>query len=125
MACARSRGAEPAPDPSAVGGAVTAGRRRWRRWAVPRPYRLLLILFAGLQAADVVTTNHALAIPGISEANPLMALSQAHLGAAWWLPKVAVVGLVCFATPLTRRRWAMICVVSLYAAAVVGNLAHL
>lgn len=30
------------------------------------------------------------ALPGASEANPLIAAAQAHLGSAWWLPKVGV-----------------------------------
>ena len=38
-----------------------------------RAYWLTLALFAGLKIADIVTTNHALTIPGIWEANPLMA----------------------------------------------------
>jgi len=52
-----------------------------------RVYWLTVALFVGLQIADVITTNHALTIPGIWEANPLMAWAQAELGAAWWLPK--------------------------------------
>jgi Domain of unknown function (DUF5658) len=123
MARRGSWGAEQTPNPSAVGGAATVGRRG--RWPMTRPSWLLLILLGILQVADIVTTNYALATRGVWEANPLVASWQAHLGAAWWLPKLAIVGLVCFATPLTRRRWAMICVVSVYAAAVAENLAHL
>jgi hypothetical protein len=40
-----------------------------------RAYCLALALFVGLQIADVITTNHALTIPGIWEVNPLMAWS--------------------------------------------------
>jgi hypothetical protein len=119
----RSEDGELTPSWPKVGGAARAGRRRRR--ATSHPCWLLLILLGTLQVADIVTTNYALAVHGVAEANPLVASWQAHLGAAWWLPKLAVVGLVCFATPLARRRWAMICVVSLYAAAVAGNLAHL
>jgi hypothetical protein len=50
---------------------------------------------------------------------------QASLGAAWWLPRVVVVGFVCLATPLLRRRWPMILVVSYYAMIVCINIAHL
>ena len=94
------------------------------RWPVSHAYRLLLILFVELQIADIVTTNHALAIPGIWEANPLMALSQAKLGAMWWLPKLAVVAYLCIAGALMRRRWPMIFAVSVSGLAVLGNLTH-
>jgi hypothetical protein len=81
-------------------------------------------MFTALQIADVVTTNCA-SVPRVWEANPLMALMQARLGAAWWLPKVAVVGFVCLATPLLPRRWPMIVVVSYYAMIISINIAHL
>jgi hypothetical protein len=45
-------------------------------------------LFLTLQIGDIVTTNHALRIPGIWEANPPMTWAQAKLGAARWLPKL-------------------------------------
>ena len=38
------------------------------------------------QLSDVVTTNVALAQPGVIEANPLIILFQQDLG-LWWLPK--------------------------------------
>jgi len=72
-----------------------------------------------------VTTNYALAVPGIREANPLMAFSQAKLGAAWWLPKLVVVGFICLARPLSRKRWPMILVISYYSMIVCGNIAQL
>src|SRR6266481_778060 len=80
---------------SGLGAAPTRGQAH--RWPDSRPYWLLLSLFVGLQIADIITTNHALEIPGIWEANPLMALSQAKLGAAWWLPKLAGAGYLCVA----------------------------
>ena len=89
-----------------------------------RAYWLTLALFVGLQIADVVTTNHALTIPGIWEANPLMAWAQAELGAAWWLPKLAVVGYLCVAATCMRRRWPIIFAVSVSSLAVVGNISH-
>jgi len=89
-----------------------------------RAYWLLLALFVGLQIADIVTTNYALTIPGIWEANPLMALSQAKLGAAWWLPKLAIVGYLCLAASLMRHRWPMIFAVSVSSLAVLGNMSH-
>jgi len=91
---------------------------------LPRAYWFLLALFLGLQVADIVTTNHALTIPGIWEVNPLMAWSQAKLGAAWWLPKLAVAAYLCAAASFLRRRWPMIFAVSVSGLAVVGNLSH-
>lgn len=96
-------------------------------WRLPasRAYWLWLVLFLALQIADVVTTNHALTIPGVWEANPLMAFSQAQLGAAWWLPKLAVASFLCFAASFMRCRWPIIFAVSISAVAVLGNLAHI
>jgi hypothetical protein len=85
----------------------------------------LPILFAALQIADVVTTNYALAMPGVWEVNPLMALVQTQLGTVWWLPKMAVVGFVCFAPPITRRRWPLILIISYYTMIVSINLTQL
>jgi Domain of unknown function (DUF5658) len=96
-----------------------------RRWPASRACWLLPVLFIGLQVADVVSTNYALAIPGIWEANPLMALAQAKLGAIWWLPKLAVAGLVCAATPMLRRPWPMLAVVAYYVMVVSINIAQL
>jgi hypothetical protein len=99
--------------------------RRWR-WRWPgRRTDWLLLLFVDLQLADVVSTNYALALPGVWEANPLMAISQAKLGTAWWLPKLAAIGLVALAAPRSRRRWPMIMIVAVSGGAVLLNLAHL
>jgi hypothetical protein len=54
-----------------------------------------------------------------------MALSQAKLGAAWWLPKLAVVGYLCVAASFWSRRWPMIFAVSVSGASVLGRLTHL
>jgi hypothetical protein len=105
--------------------AVTAPRRPMWRWPGRRTNWLLLILFVDLQLADVVSTNYALALPGVWEANPLMAISQANLGAAWWLPKLASIGLVSLTAPWSRRRWPMIMIVVVSGGAVLLNLAHL
>ncbi len=89
-------------------------------------YRLLLlILFVGLQIADVVTTNYALRVPGIWEANPLMALAQAKLGAIWWLPKLAVAGYLCGVALAIRPRWPVIFAISFSGLAVLGNITQL
>ena len=84
----------------------------------------LLTLFVGLQIADIASTNYALAIPGVREINPLMAFSQAKLGALWWLPKLAVVGVLSVAAFFIRRRWPMIFAVSVSGFAVLANLTH-
>jgi Domain of unknown function (DUF5658) len=89
-----------------------------------RAYWLLLALFVWLQIADIVTTNHALTIPGIWEANPLMAWSQAKLGAVWWVPKLAVVAYLCVAACIIRRHWPVIFAVSVSGLAVLGNMSH-
>jgi len=90
----------------------------WADW-------LLLILFVGFQVADIVSTNYALAIPGVREINPLMAFSQAEFGAVWWLPKLAVVGVLSAMAFSMRRRWPIIFAISVSGLAVVANLAHL
>jgi hypothetical protein len=99
-----------------VNTCLVHGRGRRARW-------LVLLLFVGLQVADIATTNYALTIPGVWEANPLMALSQAKLGAIWWLPKLAVVAYLCLAASAMRRRWPIIFVVSMSGLTVLGNLA--
>jgi Domain of unknown function (DUF5658) len=97
-----------------------------RRWRARRASanQLLLMLFVELQLADILSTNHALARPGVWEANPLMAWSQAKLGAAWWLPKLAIIGLVASMAYRSRRRWPILAMVSVSCAAVLINLAH-
>lgn len=97
------------------------------RWRAPRAIanQLLLMLFVELQLADILSTNHALARQGVWEANPLMAWSQAKLGAAWWVPKLAIIGLVASTAHRSRRRWPIVAMVSVSCAAVLINLAHL
>ncbi len=104
----------------------TVGRRRAKRWQWPasRSYWFLLMLFVELQIADVLTTNRALATPGVWELNPLMAMSQARFGAAWWVPKLAVVAYLCLAATFMRRRWPIIFAVSVSGLAVLGNISH-
>jgi hypothetical protein len=105
------------------------------RWAtvVPGPRNrplpgvnwALLILFIALQVADVVTTNHALAVPGNWEVNPLMEFAQAQLGASWWVPKIAAAGVAAVVVSHLRRPWPIACAVSYYVLIVSGNLACL
>jgi hypothetical protein len=96
-----------------------------RRRSLARAHWFLWLLFIELQIADVVTTNCALAVPGNWEANPIMQLSQMHLGAAWWLPKIVVVGFAAVAAPQTLRPWPLILAVWYYVLVVSGNLASL
>lgn len=103
----------------------TASPRWWRLYCGTRANRLLLMLFVELQFADILSTNSALAVPGVWEANPLMALAQGKLGAAWWLPKTAAVALCCFAAPLSGRSWPLIAATGYYAVIVAGNFAQL
>jgi hypothetical protein len=118
-------GALQAPVKSNAGRAASGRRRPPRHSPVPPVCWPLLLLFALLQVADVVTTNYALAVPGVWEANPLMALMQAQFGAAWWLPKIAVANYLCVAALYMRWRWPMVFAVSISGLAVVGNLTHL
>jgi hypothetical protein len=85
----------------------------------------LVILFVGLQIADIVSTNYALALPGVWEANPIMARYQVQLGAFWWLPKALIVAWICLAAPVTRRWWPMVFAVAYTVVIVAGNLAIL
>ena len=66
-----------------------------------------LALFVGLllaQIADITTTNLGLHRGAGWEANPLMALAQAHLGTPWWVPKLVLVTLAGIAVLSTRVR---------------------
>jgi hypothetical protein len=109
------------------GSTVVSAVSPRQSWLGPegRARRLLLILFVELQFADILSTNHALARPGVWEANPLMALSQAKLGAAWWLPKIAAMALVAAVAPWSRRQWPIVAMVSVSSIAVLINWAHL
>jgi Domain of unknown function (DUF5658) len=113
-----------APDRLRFGAAATRRRTRPDQWPASRTHWILLILFIELQIADILTTNYALALPGVWELNPLMAMSQARLGAAWWVPKLGVVAYLCLAATLMRRRWPIVFAVSVSSLAVLGNISH-
>lgn len=117
---------EPKNGAHRLGFRTTARPRRSRPppWPASRTYWILLILFVELQIVDILTTNHALALPGVWELNPLMAISQAKLGAAWWVPKLAVVAYLCLAATFMRRRWPIIFAVSISGLAVLGNISQ-
>jgi hypothetical protein len=112
--------------PDCRGFGISAPRRRIQpqQWPASRTYWILLILFVELQIADILTTNHALALPGVWELNPLMAMSQAKLGAAWWVPKLAVAAYLCMTATFIRRRWPIVFAVSVSGLAVLGNISH-
>lgn len=117
------RKVKPAADPKV--SVVDGARRRRRLRVLPRSFWLLLAIFVALQAADIVTTNHALAVPGNWEANPIMASYQARWGELWWLSKAAGVGWICLTAPLVRRWWPLIFGVFYTVVTVAGNLAVL
>jgi hypothetical protein len=125
MGCGKAHGADRGANAAGAGIAAGSSKIQPHHWRKGRVCWLLLTVFAALQIADVVTTNCALAIPGVWEANPLMALLQARLGAVWWLPKLGVTGFVCLATPLLRRRWPMLLTVFYYTVIVSINLVQL
>lgn len=56
------------------------------------------------QAADVLTTELGLNYGVGWEANPLIALSQAQLGADWWVPKFVLIALMGIAVLASRVR---------------------
>lgn len=87
-------------------------------------YWAMLIIFLGLQVADIASTNHALSIPGTWEINPLMAFAQAKLGALWWLPKLVVAGALSGAAFSLKRRWPIIFAISVSGVAVLANLTN-
>jgi hypothetical protein len=107
------------------GVCVAAAARDPRNQPLSRVSWALLILFFVLQVADVVTTNHALAVPGNWEVNPLMEFAQAHLGPSWWIPKIAAAGLAAVVVLHIRRPWPIACAVSYYVLIVSSNLACL
>src|ERR1700730_18196450 len=102
--------------------AATASRPWTWRWPGSRINWLLLLLFVDLQLADVVSTNYALALPGVWEAHPVMAISAAKLGPAGRLAKRTADGLAALAARWSRRRWPMIFIVAVSGGAVLLNL---
>jgi Domain of unknown function (DUF5658) len=72
-----------------------------------RTKRMMLMLFVAVQLADVVTTDHALAI-GALEVNPFMAWAQASLGQWWWFPKMMIACTVCAIGYKAQRLWPMV-----------------
>jgi uncharacterized membrane protein len=64
-------------------------------------FKVLLLTVAVAQLLDVISTNRSLAAGrGLYESNPLMRLTMAEFGTAWWLPKLAI---AAFLTVLALR----------------------
>jgi hypothetical protein len=115
-----------AGDLQPVGTGIRVGQRTVsRNDTLTRAHWILWILFIELQIADVVTTNRALAVPGNWEVNPIMQLSQTHLGTAWWLAKIPVIAFAAVAAPPSLRPWPMFFAVWYYVIIVSGNLVFL
>jgi hypothetical protein len=88
-----------------------------------RTKRMMLMLFVAVELADVVTTDHALAI-GALEVNPFMAWAQASLGQWWWFPKMMIACTVCAIGYKAQRLWPMVMAIVFSAACVVINFSH-
>ncbi len=82
---------------------------------------LAIALIALLQVADVVSTQAALSAPGVIEANPFMALAQAHLGGAWWVAKLVLLPAVIIVARKPSAVPAAV-VAGVFAVVVVNNL---
>ena len=83
----------------------------------------LLVVFILLQIADVLTTNDALARPGVREANQFILAHMHTYGDLWWLqPKLAVIGVAMVVARQVRWRWPLAVVCLLYAGIAVNNV---
>jgi hypothetical protein len=105
------------------GSVAAVARGGPRRRQLGGAHWLLLVLFMLLEVADVVTTNHRLALHSAWEANPIVAALQSELGCAWWLPKALAFGWVAVAVTRIRRRWPLVFAVSYCGVIVALNLA--
>jgi hypothetical protein len=83
----------------------------------------LLVIFILLQVADILTTNDALARPGVREANQFI---QAHMhayGDLWWLqPKLALIAVAMVVARQVRWRWPLAVVCVIYVGITANNL---
>lgn len=93
-----------------------------------RSMRAALVVLAIAQLFDVVTTNAALAHPGTSELNPLIATLQQHLGHYWAIPKLVMgtaFATLAFRLPpayITTRTCAMTLILAkIYLAVIISN----
>jgi len=83
----------------------------------------LILALVALQGLDVATTNAFLSSGNAVEGNPIMAFAMEHLGANWWLIKLAVlaVAVPVLASRKTRLRY-VVGMVALYSGIVANNL---
>lgn len=82
----------------------------------------LLFAAAILQAADVLTTNHFLSLPGTIESNPVMRATQTAFGEFWWVPKVLFLPGILYVLARYRKLWPAIVIVALYSIGLANNL---
>jgi nitroreductase len=82
----------------------------------------LLVLAAMLQAADVLTTNGFLSLPGAFEGNPMIGAAQDSFGQFWWVPKILFLPAILYVLATYRRLWPALVVVALYSFIVTNNL---
>jgi hypothetical protein len=85
----------------------------------------LLALTAILQAADVVTTNAVLSVPGPFESNRVIAAAMEAFGEYWWLPKILVLPTVFYVLGRYHRLWPALLVVLFYSLVVANNIFNL
>jgi Domain of unknown function (DUF5658) len=94
-----------------------------KNWGeINRAKMWLLAMTAILQAADVVTTNVVLGVPGASESNSIMAAAMETFGRYWWVPKVLVLPTVFYVLGRYHKLWPAIIVVALYSLVVAINI---
>ena len=101
--------------------------RLWRpfvkNWGeVSRAKIWLLAMTAVLQAADVVTTDIVLRVPGAEESNHIMAAAMEAFGPYWWLPKILILPTVFYVLGRYQKLWPAIIVVALYSVVVAINV---
>ena len=66
--------------------------------------KVLAVLVALAQIGDVLSTNHVLAAHAEAfEANPVTRLIMEQIGAAWWIPKAALAGIILYGVTALRQ----------------------
>jgi hypothetical protein len=94
-----------------------------RNWGeISRVKIWLLAITAVLQAADVVTTDIVLRVPGAEEGNHIIAAAMDAFGPYWWVPKILILPTVFYVLGRYRRLWPAIMVVVLYSVIVSINV---
>jgi hypothetical protein len=82
----------------------------------------LLGITALLQAADVLTTDALIGVPGAVESNRLMAVAIASFGPLWWVPKILVLPSVFYVLGRYKKIWPAVAVVVLYSCILANNI---